>query len=326
MRTLFAAYLIAFLAWGNFPGIQQHTPKPQDESPITVEAYWQRVADLRQALLQMDSLSGEEVRRQLDELAGAWEKVTMVQFLDGQIMAIDSTRLSAELKADPPDLKHLLALTDALLAAHEKYPRTVFTAQDVKPLREILARPEFQWNQSRVIETPDWFQKIIDAFFNFIEHLAYLIGNIIYYGRVPILMGLVILFLFGLYHFSKNLSDSLVREAQLAAEDGSDDLLTSKGAMQRAQLLSNQGDYRNAIRYLYLSSLLVLDERGLMRYDRSRTNREYLRSVASKPRLESPLHNVIDVFDRVWYGYEEVDEKTFQAYAEHVDELREAKE
>ena len=96
--------------------------------------------------------------------------------------------------------------------------------------------------------------------------------------------------------------------------------------MQRAQTLSGQGDYRNAIRYLYLSSLLVLDERGLLRYDRSRTNREYLRSVSSKPGLATPLRDVIDVFDRVWYGFESVDEQTYQSYLQHVDELREKKE
>ena len=96
--------------------------------------------------------------------------------------------------------------------------------------------------------------------------------------------------------------------------------------MQRAQTLSNQGDYRNAVRYLYLSSLLVLDERGLLRYDRSRTNREYLRSVSSRPELSKPLGDVIDVFDRVWYGFDSVNEEDFESYVKHVDELREKKE
>jgi hypothetical protein len=96
--------------------------------------------------------------------------------------------------------------------------------------------------------------------------------------------------------------------------------------MQRAQTLSSQGDYRNAVRYLYLSSLLILDEQGLLRYDRSRTNREYLRSVSSKPQLAKPLSDVIDVFDRVWYGFEPVDEQAYRNYVEHVEELREKKE
>ena len=90
--------------------------------------------------------------------------------------------------------------------------------------------------------------------------------------------------------------------------------------------LSTQGDYRTAVRYLYLSSLLVLDEQGLLRYDRSRTNREYLRSVSSRPELAIPLRKVIDVFDRVWYGFEAVDENTYKSYVQQVEELREKKE
>jgi hypothetical protein len=63
-----------------------------------------------------------------------------------------------------------------------------------------------------------------------------------------------------------------------------------------------------------------------MRYDRSRTNREYLKSVSSKPELVKPLRAVIDVFDRVWYGFEGVDDETYQTYVDQVDELREKKE
>ena len=141
------------------------------------------------------------------------------------------------------------------------------------------------------------------------------------------MVGAALLLILSLFYISRRLSRSLVREAELAAQASEDEaLLTSKGALQRAQTLSTQGDYRNAIRFLYLSSLLVLDERGLMRYDRSRTNREYLRSVSSRPQLANPLRDVIDVFDKVWYGFESVDEQTYQSYLKHVDELRENKE
>jgi hypothetical protein len=77
---------------------------------------------------------------------------------------------------------------------------------------------------------------------------------------------------------------------------------------------------------LYLSSLLILDEQGLLRYDRSRTNREYLRSVSSQPQLAGSLRDVIDVFDRVWYGFDSVDEEAYRSYVKHVDELREKPE
>ena len=96
-------------------------------------------------------------------------------------------------------------------------------------------------------------------------------------------------------------------------------------ALKRAQNLSGAGDYRTAVRYLYLSSLLLLDERGLLRYNRSQTNREYLRSVAHLPKFAAILREVIDVFDRVWYGYQTLDEATYTQYAARVAELRQQK-
>ena len=297
-----------------------------DEPPITVEGYWELVRNTQQAVTKMEALSETEIRQQLDELAAQWEKVTAVEFPDQKVVQIDSSYLVTELSNASPDLQRLKKLLDALLGAHAEYPQNIFTIQDIQPLQEILTRPEFQWTEPETVTAPNWLQKIIDAFAAFMERLAVYILNTLYYGRGPLSIAAVIIFIVSLYFISRNLSRNLARDAQLAADDGGDELLSSTGAMQRAQVLSKQGDYRTAIRYLYLSSLLTLDEQGLLRYDRSRTNREYLRSVASKPVLANPLRSVIDLFDRVWYGFEEVDEQTYQAYVVHVEKLRENKE
>jgi hypothetical protein len=68
-----------------------------------------------------------------------------------------------------------------------------------------------------------------------------------------------------------------------------------------------------------------MDERGVLRYDRSKTNREYLRSVANSPELAKPLEEVIEVFDNVWYGYHPLEEESFKHYSARVEELKEKK-
>jgi len=321
MRSIFAIWLIAILSLMSASAVMQ------DGTPIPVSVYWEHVRSTRQALVQMESLPEGQVKQQLSDLAAQWEQVTAVELSKDNVVAVEPSFLVMELKADPPNIERLESLLDALLAAHQQYPQDIFTIQDVEPLKEILARPEFQWQKTQARENPAWLQKIFDFIGKLMEQLSYGVQNMVYYGRVPLIVAAVIVFLISLYFISQNLSRNLVREAQLAVENGDgDSLLTSSGAMQRAQSLSSQGDYRNAVRYLYLSSLLVLDERGLLRYDRSRTNREYLRSISTKPELSKPLSDVIDVFDRVWYGFESVDENTFQSYVKHVDELREKKE
>ncbi|RPJ27998.1 MAG: DUF4129 domain-containing protein [Chloroflexi bacterium] len=317
MRSLFAVWLITLLSLSNLSAAAQ-------PPPITFDDYWELVRDTRQAVAQMEAKPEATIRQELDALAAQWEQVTAVEYSDHSVVQLDSSHLAAELRSAPPDLKRLGSVLDALLQAHEEYPQKIFTPEDVAPLTRILARPEFQWQEQRPLQMPDWLARIEE----WIERFRNRVLNATFrYGRVPLITVATLLFILSLFFISRSLSRNLVREAQLAADDnGNDELLTSKGAFKRAETLSTQGDYRNAIRYLYLSSLLVLDEQGLMRYDRSRTNREYLRSISSKPELAKPLRDVIDVFDRVWYGFEGIDEQTYQSYVERVDELREKKE
>ncbi|HEY9527691.1 MAG TPA: DUF4129 domain-containing protein [Anaerolineales bacterium] len=319
MRSLLAVWLIALFSLipSDLLAGRQSSYALQGGTPITLEEYWQLVRNTRDAILQMVSKPVSDVRGELDGLAAQWEQVDAVELADHTVIQIEPAYITAELRADPPRLDRLGNLLNTLLQAHEKYPQNLFTLADIDPLREILARPEFQWEESQPIVMPDWLDQLTNRVLN----------TALSYGRIPLLVTAVVLFLLSLFFVSRGLSRSLVREAQLEGEGSeSDDLLTSQGAFKRAEDLSVHGDYRNAIRYLYLSSLLVLDEQGVMRYDRSRTNREYLRSVSSRPELAAPLRDVIEVFDRVWYGFQKVDENTYKSYVEHVEELREKKE
>jgi hypothetical protein len=137
----------------------------------------------------------------------------------------------------------------------------------------------------------------------------------------------VILLVLILAYIFRGLFADMITDAHLTGDGNSgDEILTAEAAFQRAQTLSRGGEYRSAVRYLYLSSLLLLDERGLLRYDRTRTNREYLRTVSDSPELVQPLTEVIEVFDNVWYGYHELDEASFKHYSDRVEELKEKKQ
>jgi hypothetical protein len=100
-----------------------------------------------------------------------------------------------------------------------------------------------------------------------------------------------------------------------------DEPATSSGAVDRAADFAAARDYRSAIRYLYLSSLLLLDERGLIHYDSTLTNREHLRQVHGRPQLHDLLRGIVNVFEDVWYGYAAVDETLYQQYLQHIHQL-----
>jgi hypothetical protein len=325
MRSFLLIGLVALFSLANLSPVQQ--PLQQVGTPITAEAYWDLVRSTQQTVAQLKSQSGAGVPQKLGSLASQWDQVSAVEMPDGTVLPIHSAYLTKELRTDPPNLDQLEKSLDNLLKAHEEYPQKVFTPGDLDPLKKILARPEFQWDEGQAVEAPGWLNRIFDAIASFTDRIVFALANMIVQARTLFIVVGSVLFALILFYISRLLSRSLAGNAQLAEEDvEGEGIVTSKGALQRAQALSMQGDYRNAVRFLYLSSLLVLDEEGLLRYDRSRTNREVLRSVSSRPELADPLREVIEVFDRVWYGFEPVDEQTYQSYLEHVDDLRERKE
>lgn len=295
-------------------------------APIPEEDYWTLVAQTQAEIRTMEGKPAEEVRLALDGLAGSWSQLSEVQRADGSVITVDSSFLVAALLAEPPDLERLDGLLGALLEAHESHPQAVFAPTDLDSLNVILSQPEFQWRTNPV---NDWFQKMwnkIAAWLDkFLQPLNISIsipggGNIMTVIAVIVLLA-VLAFVF------RGLFTDLVKEAKGDGTDEDSDInLTAETAFRKAQNLSGQGDYRTAVRYLYLSSLLMMEERGILRYDRSRTNREYLRSVSEHPNLAKPLKTVVDVFDRTWYGFEPLDESTYKEYVNEVEELKEQKE
>lgn len=96
---------------------------------------------------------------------------------------------------------------------------------------------------------------------------------------------------------------------------------TAADARSQAQTLAGAGNYRAAVRQLYLAALLHLDEQGLLRFQRDQTNREVLAQTKPGTDVHAHLKPAVETFDRVWYGEQEPDRPTFEAYSAEIDEL-----
>ncbi len=72
-----------------------------------------------------------------------------------------------------------------------------------------------------------------------------------------------------------------------------------------AERQAREGDYRRAFRLVYLATLIALDTGGVLRFNRSRTNWEYLRALRASGRddVYRALLPLTRDFDRVWYGF-----------------------
>ena len=68
---------------------------------------------------------------------------------------------------------------------------------------------------------------------------------------------------------------------------------------------ADSGDLRRAMRAIYLALLGRLHAHGLIRYDRHRTNREYIRDLRANPSARDAFAEAVDLFDPAWYGRRE---------------------
>jgi hypothetical protein len=300
----------------------------QAADPISLEAYWQKIEETQAEVAGLSDAASPEHQAKLLALAEEWETITRVTLPNGRIIPVESTFLASQLRADPPNPARLKTLLATLLATRSTWPSPRHSAADVVRLETILARPEFQWPAEAppsplrrwLLQLLQYLRDLIAYFWPESDPTSVSIEPSVFQYGWTIVMSLLLLLIVAF--IARSLLADLVSQAEAGPDDPLErEVLTAGTAFTKAQTLSRAGDYRTAVRYLYLSSLLHLDERGLLSYNRSQTNREYLRSVAHLPLLAMLLREVIEVFDRVWYGYQPLDETTYNQYAARVAEL-----
>jgi hypothetical protein len=64
------------------------------------------------------------------------------------------------------------------------------------------------------------------------------------------------------------------------------------------------GLHAEAIRLALLALIARLEKQGLLRYDTTRTNREYQRELRQRAELAARFGQLARIYDRVWYGLE----------------------
>ena len=122
--------------------------------------------------------------------------------------------------------------------------------------------------------------------------------------------------------FIRQIRLNLIGEAhEEVTETALERVETERAALARAETAEAASDFRGALRYLYLSAILHLQERGVLPYDKSLTNREYLRQAQADTDLHTALGPAIIVFDEVWYGHKPCDAETVANYRDLLQKV-----
>jgi hypothetical protein len=113
------------------------------------------------------------------------------------------------------------------------------------------------------------------------------------------------------------------REAALPLPENrsADELWAEAEAQARA------GQFREAVRFLYLAVLFGLDRKRLLRYEATRTNGEYVRQVRlaeqAPAELHAPFERLTALFEREWYGERPCEATEYDACKALAAEVRE---
>ena len=141
------------------------------------------------------------------------------------------------------------------------------------------------------------------------------------FRKVLLVLGIIALVAAAVF-FGRKIRSNLIVEAQDAAPEHSlVTVATEKVALAHAETAEAASDFRHALRFLYLSAILHLQERGRLTHDKSLTNWEYLHALQSDVALQRALLPAIQVFDEVWYGYQPCDAETVANYRELLKDI-----
>ena len=137
--------------------------------------------------------------------------------------------------------------------------------------------------------------------------------NYVIFPLAAIVLAVVVFF------FIKQIQLNIIKNVD---DDESDvvveEVQTEKAALSRADIAIESKDFRGAIRYLYLSAIFHLQENGILPYDKSMTNREYLQQIELDNNMQTALGPAVTVFDEVWYGFKPCNEETVSSYRELI--------
>jgi hypothetical protein len=258
-------------------------------------------------------------------LSQQFEATRQVRLEDGTVVSVDHQLLLSALDQPDTEPARLAQFLRAMLAMIDTWPEAANPDLDRSSLDRILAQSEFQWDEAELQDQTNWLQEILRRILEFIAPFLPDSLSVNADSGLSILLltigSLILILILGL--FIRGLRANLVQiSATTPEESEAQQILSVQSALDQARLRSEASDRRGAVRYLYLAALLMLEDRGLIPFDHSLTNHEVLQSVHSDPTLAAHLHPVIEIFDRVWYGFQTLDDSSFANFEEHVKQLR----
>ncbi len=283
---------------------------------MDLPAYVQRVTVARDALTQAQSLAGVQrdgaIQRARDALAG----------IDG--VTVDGTRYPAPhgdtlaaLRRSPPDTERAVAELTVLRALLVNEQGATPDPEAHQKLDRVLSDRAFHEAEPNVVQKQairfqSWIGEQVRRVFRPLTRAkppevptdapgAGPVARLLSLLGSPLLLIVLILAFVAIVAFF--VTRRWRKRAKKPAEATAPPPRTAAEWRQHADMLAAGGDYRAAVRALFLGTLTELDERRLVTFDPALTDREYLREAQRQQWwLIEPLHPFVRLVEAVVYA------------------------
>ncbi len=314
--------LLALLAPGSALAADVVDPVEYQRVVADSAALLERARDADDA--QRDSLVAEARTR--------LEATSQVRLTDGTLIQTGNGNALEALRQIPPDLDRAIDHLRSLGAALDRQPAAghVTTDQAWSALDDVLARPEFRRQQSMSWGPLEPLRPVFEWIDAFLTDILYTLLQLLLdalAGRAslgPLLLILVAIgaFLLVLVFVLRRFSNVVAPETSEAEQVAAGKRVRAAQVWAQALERADGGDYRGAVRLMYLATLMALDETDRLRFERTLTNREHLRQAPES--LRPLLEPLVSRYDRLWYGQSGLGEREFQEFRALATRLREA--
>jgi hypothetical protein len=226
----------------------------------------------------------------------------------------------------------LAALDAALIRAAESSLKSDTEPDPRTRLRDILSRREYHEKQeSRLAafirevraKVMNFIGEIWRAFGRLLQKIfgASAQGSIVTQILMVIILGALVYFIVRVAMQIKPRRKKGRKRTVLGEEIEAN--ATPGDLFETAMAAARAGDFRAAVRKLYISLLYELSERNLIEIEESATNHEYLTHLSRYGALVPPLSEMTDRFDLSWYGLLPTTPEEFATYLARYNEARE---
>jgi Domain of unknown function (DUF4129) len=294
-------------------------------------------------LIEKD-LPAESLRGRISAIKRLVPSQQDVQF-DGQVVRVDNSWLHTAIDevakkpaADTESRRAMLnEISDRLSALQERIrlSQQIANAGDRNAqLDRILARPEYQLDKERESTIKKFLYGLWEKILSFLRSLAFTSAGgpelpntgLLSGFRILLVIIVLVALVIGAFHLTKRLRrkrqwEEVKDVREVLGEEMAGDV-TSGDLLATAAELAKQGDYRTAIRRVYIALLLDLERRGKLPLHPSKTNRDYLNALRSERKIYPTFSTMTGTFEMTWYGQRGATEDEFNGFVSHYEDAK----